>query len=170
MRFLRFLPQGILPHYFERLLFTCERIYFDGLKVGTLRSGKKIASPVPGFRAFFGILCFTAKVPKPLNSILSFLLNALIIWLNDSFNTASTSDVVVLGTCESVSANRLSMTVEHDANTVLPTSNNFILFSKDNYANASGLPGYYARVCFKNNSSAKAELFGINADMFESSK
>ena len=48
--------------------------------------------------------------------------------------------------------------------------NRFILFSKDKYCNPSGLLGYYAKVCFRNNSTTKAELFGINADMFESSK
>tara|TARA_A100001201_G_scaffold26911_5_gene29666 strand:+ start:1846 stop:2202 length:357 start_codon:yes stop_codon:yes gene_type:complete len=86
------------------------------------------------------------------------------------FNTASTSDVVALGTCDSVSADRLTIVVEHDASVVLPTSSDFILFSKNKYANNSGLKGYYAEVCFKNNSTDKAELFGISADMWESSK
>ena len=45
-----------------------------------------------------------------------------------------------------------------------------VLFSKDKYSNPSGLLGYYAKVCFKNTSTTEAELFGINADVFESSK
>jgi hypothetical protein len=88
----------------------------------------------------------------------------------NGFSTAAQSDVELLGTCLTVAADRLSMTVDHDANTTLPTSDSFILFSKDKYSNPSGLLGYYARVCFKNNSSDEAELFGINANMFESSK
>ena len=46
----------------------------------------------------------------------------------------------------------------------------FSQYLKDKYSNPSGLPGYFARVCFKNNSSEEAELFGINADAFSSSK
>ena len=45
-----------------------------------------------------------------------------------------------------------------------------ILFSKNKKANNSGLKGYYAEVCFRNNSTGEAELFGISADMWESSK
>ena len=88
----------------------------------------------------------------------------------NGFSTAAQSDVVLLGACLTVAANRLSMTVDHDSNTALPTTDSFILFSKDKYSNPSGLPGYFARVCFKNNSSEEAELFGINADAFSSSK
>ena len=42
--------------------------------------------------------------------------------------------------------------------------------SKNKKANNSGLKGYYAEVCFRNNSTEEAELFGISADMWESSK
>lgn len=87
-----------------------------------------------------------------------------------TFSTATQSDVVVIGACLTVAANRLSMTVDCAATTILPTSNSFILFSKDKYSNPSGLLGYFAKVCFKNTSKTKAELFGINADIFESSK
>ncbi len=90
--------------------------------------------------------------------------------LTAGFNTASTSDVVVLGTCDSIATDRLSMVVDHDANTVLPSATDFILFSKNKKANNSGLKGYYAEVCFRNNSTEEAELFGISADIWESSK
>ena len=98
----------------------------------------------------------------------------LILYCNPTttanFSTASQSDVVAIGPCLSVSADRLSMTVEHDASVVLPLPTSFILFSKDKYSNPSGLLGYFAEVCFKNNSTTEAELFGINADAFISSK
>ena len=87
-----------------------------------------------------------------------------------SFSSAAQSDVVMIGPCLTIAANRLSMTIDYVAGTVLPTASSFILFSKDKYSNPSGLLGYYAEVCFKNTSSTEAELFSINADMFESSK
>ena len=46
----------------------------------------------------------------------------------------------------------------------------FIMFSKDNKVNLSSALGYYASVTFKNNSTEKAELFNVGADVFESSK
>ena len=46
----------------------------------------------------------------------------------------------------------------------------FIMFSKDNKANLSSLLGYYAEIQFVNNSSTKAELFSVGADVFVSSK
>ena len=86
------------------------------------------------------------------------------------FSSAAQSDVVLLGTCLSIHGTRLAMTVDYDTGTSLPTTSSFILFSKDKYSNPSGLLGYYAEVCFRNNSTTEAELFGINADIFESSK
>ena len=98
----------------------------------------------------------------------------LILYCNPTtvsgFSTAAQADVVMLGSCLTVATNRLTMTVDHDTNTVLPTSSSFILFSKDKYSNPSGTLGYFAEVCFRNNSRVEAELFGINAEAFESSK
>ena len=98
----------------------------------------------------------------------------LILYCNPAtvgtFSTAAQSDVVLFGTCLTVAASRLTMTVDHDASVIPPTASSFILFSKDKYSNPSGLLGYYAKVCFKNTSTTEAELFGINADIFESSK
>ena len=87
-----------------------------------------------------------------------------------NFSTSAQADVVFLGACLTIASNRLSMTVDYSAGTVQPTTSSFILFSKDKYSHASGLLGYYAKVCFKNNSTTEAELFGINANIFESSK
>ena len=86
------------------------------------------------------------------------------------FSTSAQSDVIFLGACLSIAAGRLSMTVDYPVGTAQPTSDSFILFSKDKHSNPSGLLGYYAKVCFRNNSTEEAELFGINADIFESSK
>ena len=51
-----------------------------------------------------------------------------------------------------------------------PNSGDFILFSKDNKANMSGMLGYYAEIKMVNDSTDKAELFRVSADYFESSK
>ena len=88
----------------------------------------------------------------------------------NGFSTAAQSSVIMIGACLSIASTRLSMTVDHAASLVLPTSDSFILFSKDKYSNPSGLLGYYARAYFRNNSTEEAELFGVNADIFESSK
>ena len=62
-------------HFVINESFTRPRKCFAGLKVGTYLSGKNIASPVPGFLAFFGIRCFVPKVPKPRSSTLSLRAN-----------------------------------------------------------------------------------------------
>ena len=90
--------------------------------------------------------------------------------LTAGFNTASTSDVVVLGTCDSIATDRLSMVVEHDANTVLPSATDFILFSKNKKANNSGLKGYYAEFKMVNNSSKRDELFSVSSEVPASNK
>jgi len=88
-----------------------------------------------------------------------------------SFSTSAQSDVVFLGECIVLAADRLSMNVDYDnTTTIAPTTSSFILFSKDKYSNPSGIVGYYGKVCFTNDSKTEAELFGINADMFISSK
>ena len=46
----------------------------------------------------------------------------------------------------------------------------FIMFSKDNKVNLSSVLGYYASATFRNDSTEKAELFNVGADIFESSK
>jgi hypothetical protein len=86
------------------------------------------------------------------------------------FSTSTQSEVIMLGACLTIAADRLSMTVDYVNGTPFPDSNSFILFSKDKYSNPSGLLGYYAEVCFKNNSTEEAELFGVGADIFISSK
>jgi len=88
-----------------------------------------------------------------------------------NFSTSAASDVVLLGACDYIDPNRLSMIVLfNNATTLPPTTNSFIFFSKDKFVNPSGALGYFAEVCFRNNSTVESELFGINADVFESSK
>jgi hypothetical protein len=44
------------------------------------------------------------------------------------------------------------------------------MFSKDNKANLSDLPGYYAEVEMKNDATTAAEMFAVGSEMFASSK
>lgn len=63
-----------------------------------------------------------------------------------------------------------TLTCEIDEATVVPTTSDFIFFSKDNKVNLTSLLGYYASVKFKNNSTSKAEMFSIGCEIAESSK
>ena len=54
--------------------------------------------------------------------------------------------------------------------TDLNLNNYFIMFSKDNCVNTSGLTGYYSKARVKNNSPKKAELFRITAKLQTSSQ
>jgi len=90
--------------------------------------------------------------------------------ISSGFSTAPQSDVIMIGACLTITPARLTMTVDHAAGANLPADDDFILFSKDKYSNPSGILGYYAKICFRNNSTEEAELFGVNADTFESSK
>ena len=98
----------------------------------------------------------------------------MILYCNPSttagFSTAAQSDVVFLGACLTIAADRLSMTVDYDAGTVIPTSSSFILFSKDNKVNGTSLLGYYGECKFRNNSVDYGEMFETTAGYFESSK
>ena len=51
-----------------------------------------------------------------------------------------------------------------------PAIADFIMFSKDNKANLSSLLGYFSLLKLRNNSTARAELFGVGTKFVESSK
>lgn len=55
-------------------------------------------------------------------------------------------------------------------NADLPTSSDFVLFSKDNIVNTSSILGYHAEVKFKNDSSSRAELYATSCEISTSSK
>tara|TARA_R110002167_G_scaffold175012_3_gene374162 strand:+ start:198 stop:575 length:378 start_codon:yes stop_codon:yes gene_type:complete len=78
---------------------------------------------------------------------------------------------VTIGTIKSIASNRLSMVCNTTLTTgQVPTTSNFIFFSKDNVVNMSSALGYYAEVKLKSNSTTDAELFSVACDIFESSK
>ena len=63
-----------------------------------------------------------------------------------------------------------TLTCEIDEATVVPTTSDFIFFSKDNKVNLTSLLGYFASVKYKNNSTSKAEMFSTGCEIAESSK
>lgn len=86
---------------------------------------------------------------------------------NSTF-TINSASVVEIGVVQSISGSNIQCII--GPYTIPPSPGDFILFSKDNKANMSSLLGYYADVEIRNNSKAKAEMFNISADYFESSK
>ena len=63
-----------------------------------------------------------------------------------------------------------SIVADMNPNTIPPSIDDFIFFSKDNKANLSSLLGYFASVEFKNTSTTEGELFSVGCEVFESSK
>jgi len=91
-----------------------------------------------------------------------------------TFSDSSTVDYadtfVRLGAITAVNYAAKQITCDVASNTVLPASNDFLFFSKDNRANMTSLLGYYAEVEVQNNSTDKAEIFAMGSEIFESSK
>jgi len=83
-------------------------------------------------------------------------------------NDENGETLIKIGEITSLASNTLVANI--DSATPVPSDNSFILFSKTNKANVSGLRGYYAEAQFRNDSTSKAELFSISSQVFESSK
>ena len=81
---------------------------------------------------------------------------------------ANKEDIIKIGTINTVNNNQMTCLME--TGITPPTTDSFILFSKDNVANLSGVRGYFSEVEIRNNSTEEAEMFGIGCDIFESSK
>lgn len=83
----------------------------------------------------------------------------------------NSSDIVEIGDITYVSPDGLGFWCNTTLSpTLYPSSSDYIFFSKDNKANQASVLGYYAKVQLKNNSKTEAEIFGVSADAFESSK
>ena len=76
-----------------------------------------------------------------------------------------------LGVILSIKQSGDSYEIEVDLESLsIPTSKDFIFFSKDNIANLSTPTGYYANIKFVNDSTYKGEMFAASCEVFESSK
>jgi len=90
-----------------------------------------------------------------------------------AFNTSLQSDIIEIGEITDIipwDGIISTIVCNIDTATTPPTGNDFIMFSKDNKANLSSILGYFAKARFRNNSTDKAELFSVAAEIIESSK
>jgi len=86
----------------------------------------------------------------------------------NQYQTNDIDNIVLIGPITLINGNTL--TIDQPINQTPPSAQDFIMFSKDNRVNISGLLGYYARVKFVNDSKEKIELFAVGSEIFESSK
>ena len=93
---------------------------------------------------------------------------------NNTANTVISVDVEFVGKIvEIINGNTIKVEIEDQVVfDYIQTSglNLYFSFSKDNSVNLSSLKGYYAEVSFTNNSTEKAELFSVGAEIQQSSK
>ena len=89
---------------------------------------------------------------------------------SDGFSVSSSN--VLIGDIESISTTTTTTTkkINCEIDLVLPTSDSFIFFSKNNVVNMSSVRGYFGLVELKNNSTSAIELFSVGCDVSESSK
>ena len=90
----------------------------------------------------------------------------ILYYTNDPMGTT----VVKIGDVVSINYGANAILCNIAPQTVRPTSDSFILFTKDNKVNTSGIVGYFAEVELRNDSVKKAELFSVGSEVFESSK
>ena len=86
----------------------------------------------------------------------------------NQYQTNDIDNIVLIGPITNINGNIL--TIDQPAGQTPPTAFDFIMFSKDNRANVSGVLGYYARVKFINDSKGPIELFTVSSEIFDSSK
>lgn len=82
-------------------------------------------------------------------------------------NDENGDTLVKIGDITAISSKTITANISDS--TPRPTNNSFILFSKTNKTNISGLRGYYAEMQFKNNSTEKIELNTVSSEVFVSS-
>ena len=86
----------------------------------------------------------------------------------NQYETNDVDNIVFIGKITNINGN--TIIIDKDASITPPQTTDFIMFSKDNRANTSGVLGYFANVKFVNDSKDKIELFAVGSEVFESSK
>ncbi len=87
---------------------------------------------------------------------------------DDIFYVNEDGGAELLGPATIVELNEL--TVDADPTTVRPDIGQFILFAPNRSVEQSGLIGYEGTCVFVNDSTKRAELFAVSAEVFESSR
>ena len=95
--------------------------------------------------------------------------------VNDSTQVGDTvyyqttaGSIIEMGACTATNATTVSCNI--GGTITRPTSNDFILFSKNNISNTSALRGYFAEVKMSNDDTTQCELYTVGSEVFESSK
>tara|TARA_X000001382_G_scaffold67507_1_gene46903 strand:- start:1559 stop:1915 length:357 start_codon:yes stop_codon:yes gene_type:complete len=97
------------------------------------------------------------------------LIYATTVSVNGGFGVSNTTQTQLLGPCSNIQGSTITVNPQEPGSST-PNPGSFIMFTKDNRANLSGLKGYFAELEFRNNSAEEAELFSVNMDVTESSK
>ncbi len=90
----------------------------------------------------------------------------ILYYTNDPMGTT----VVKIGDVVSINYSSNVIVCNIAPQTVRPAATSFILFTKDNKVNTSGILGYFAEIELRNDSLNKSELFSVGSEIFESSK
>tara|TARA_R110000851_G_scaffold324578_1_gene491982 strand:+ start:1368 stop:1700 length:333 start_codon:yes stop_codon:yes gene_type:complete len=85
-------------------------------------------------------------------------------------NDVNGTEIQAIGLITAITRSSNTIDTEIASNTIRPTTDSFILFSKTASVNTNGLKGYYAEMQFKNDSVDYAELFSVGSDILVSSK
>ncbi len=100
----------------------------------------------------------TPTTDETIDSVTSTLPNGFIVQDNNSMKE--------IGKIKKITTD----TIHIDNPTNIPSSDDFIMFSKIKSVNNSSLLGYYAEVKLNNNSMDKVELFSLSSEIAVSSK
>lgn len=106
----------------------------------------------------------TLTFNKPIQA--SVQIGDILYYTNDPMGV----EVVKIGDIVNIDFGANAIKCNIPPSTVRPTNSSFILFTKDNKVNTSGIVGYFAEVELRNDSIKKAELFSVASEIFESSK
>jgi len=92
--------------------------------------------------------------------------------VSDAFLEGNFGSIVELGpiTAFITGVFGTGITVDNTTSNAIPSTGDFLMFSKNKIANTSGLLGYYIDIDFVNDSKIKAELFQVGAITEISSK
>ena len=118
-------------------------------------------------------MAYILTLPNPSNINISLqvgdLIYATTVSMNGGFGVSDTTQTQLLGPCSDIQGSIITVDPQEPGSST-PSGGSFIMFTKDNRANLSGLKGYFAELEFRNNSAEEAELFSVSMDVTESSK
>ena len=86
------------------------------------------------------------------------------------FDMSSTDQVLFFGQVHYVGSNYIHVLYDDGGAAAIPSTNHYMMFSKNPEVNVSRLTGSYMKVGLRNNSTESAELFSVGTEISENSK